>query len=341
MPRKRFKSKIKKSKRIFKTRYIIYLVCIYLFSNLTFSYLQNKKININNKDFLNVLLSSSNNFTKKEYDNNKLINSIVKLFTNVDISSPVTALDYKMAINSIKSDDSHTDSYDNVEELEKISNYIEDPNPIDINDPIVYIYNSHQLENYNINNSEIYNIKPNVMMTSYMIRENLNKANINTIVEEENVTEILRVNNWKGSKAYDVTRMLINDARDKNKSLKYFIDIHRDSVTHDKTTITIDGKAYARFYFVIGLENPNYEENMKFANKLNSMLNNRKKGISKGILQKQGKGVNGVYNQDIDSNVILIEVGGYENTIEEVNNSVEILSDVLIKYIKEDTNETG
>ena len=80
---------------------------------------------------------------------------------------------------------------------------------------------------------------------------------------------------------------------------------------------------------------------MKFASKLNSMLNNSKKGISKGILQKEGKGVNGVYNQDMDYNVILIEVGGYENTIEEVNNSVEILSDVLIKYIKEDTNETG
>jgi len=264
----------------------------------------------------------------------------MKLFSKVDISSPVTALDYKIAVNVVKNDDSHTDSYDNVEELEKISNYIEDPNPTNINNPIVYIYNSHQLENYNTLNTEVYNIKPNVMMTSYMIRENLNKAGINTIVEEENVTEILRVNNWKGSKAYDVTRMLINDAKDKNKSLKYFIDIHRDSVTHDKTTITINDVSYARFYFVIGLENPNYMENMKFAKSLDAMLNSAYKGISKGILQKQGQSVNGVYNQDIDSNVILIEVGGYENTIEEVNNSVDILSEVLIKYIKEDNNES-
>ena len=178
------------------------------------------------------------------------------------------------------------------------------------------------------------------MLTSYMLRENLNSEGINTIVEEENVTEFLRINNWKGSKAYDVTRLLINDAINKNKSLKYFFDIHRDSVSHDKTTITIDGINYARFYFVIGLENSNYAENMKFATKLNEMLNNSKKGISKGILQKQGKSVNGVYNQDINKNVLLIEVGGVDNTIEEVKNSVDVLSEVLIKYIKEDSSES-
>lgn len=340
MSKRKFKSKKIRKKRIIKIRYIIYLICIYLISNLTFSYLKDKKININNKDFLTILLSSNNNIVKKEYDSNKIINSVVKLFSNVDVTSPVTALDYKIASNVVKVDNSHTDSYDNVDELAKISNYIEDPNPTTINEPLVYIYNSHQLENYNTSNIEVYNIKPNVMMTSYMLRENLNKANINTIVEEENVTEILRVNNWKGSKAYDVTRMLINDAKDKNKSLKYFLDIHRDSVSRDKTTITIDNISYARFYFVIGLENTNYQENMGFAKKLDSILNSTHKGISKGILQKQGKGVNGVYNQDIDSNALLIEVGGFENSIEEVKNSVDVLSNALVKYIKEDNNES-
>jgi len=340
MPKRKFKSKKLRSKKKIYVRYIIYIIAVYLISNLTFSYLRNKEFNIDNKEFLTTILSANNNITKKDYNSNKIINNIMKLFTNVDISSPITALDYNITSNVVKVDNSHTDSYDNIEELEKISNYIEDPNPTDINNPTVYIYNSHQLENYNTNNNEVYNIKPNVMMASYMLRENLNKANINTIVEEENVTEILRINNWKGSKAYDVTRMLINDVIEKNKSLKYFLDIHRDSVSYDKTTITINEKVYARFYFVIGLENPNYQENMKFAKKLDAILNSTHKGISKGILQKQGKSVNGVYNQDINSNVLLIEVGGLENTIEEVNNSIDVLSDALIKYIKEDSDES-
>ena len=340
MPRRKFKSKKLRNKKTKMIKYIIYILVVYIVSNLTFSFLKDKKINVDDKSFLTTLLSSNDNITKKEYDSNKIINSIVKLFTNVDISSPVTALNYNISSNVIKTDDAHTDNYDNVLELEKISNYIEDPNPTDVNEPIVYIYNSHQLENYNTNNVEVYNIKPNVMMASYMLREKLNNANIRTIVEEENVTEILRINNWKGSKAYDVTRMLINDAIEKNKSLKYFIDIHRDSVSYDKTTITINDKKYAKFYFVIGLENKNYEENMKFAKKLDTILNSTHKGISKGILQKQGKSVNGVYNQDINSNILLIEVGGFENTIEEVNNSIDVLSSALIKYIKEDNNES-
>jgi len=340
MARKKFKSKNMKKKKIFKYKYIIYIIFIYLISNLTFSYLKNQKIEINNKDFIKILLDSSNNITKKEYDSKEVINEVIKLFSNIDIGSPVTALAPSIAANIIKVENNDNDNYENIHELEKVSQYIEDPNPEEVIKPIVYIYNSHQLENYSTNNLEVYNIKPNVMMTSYMLRENLNKANINTIVEEENVTELLRINNWKGSKAYDATRLLINDARDKNKSLKYFLDIHRDSVSHEKTTITIDGIPYAKFYFVIGLENPNYQENMKFATKLSEMLNSTKKGISKGILQKQGKSVNGVYNQDIDKNVLLIEVGGVDNTIEEVKNSVDVLSEVLIKYIREDSNES-
>ncbi len=339
MAKKRFKSK-KRNKKHTKIKVLLVILCVYLISNLTFSILKNNKITINNKEFIKTLLDSSNNIVKKDYDKNKIINNIVKFFSKVDINNPVTALNYDISNNVVKVDNgTHEDNYDNISELEKVSQYIEDPRDEKINDPIVYLYNSHQLENYSSSNLEVYNIKPNVMLASYMLREKLNEAGINTIVEEENVTEILRVNNWSGSSAYKVTKMLINDARNKNKKLNYFIDLHRDSVSRDKTTIKIGDKNYARFYFLIGLENENYKENMKIAMSLSEMLNTSYKGISKGILQKQGKGVNGVYNQDIHKNVVLIEIGGVDNTIDEVKNSIDVLSEVLIKYIKGDTNE--
>ena len=72
-----------------------------------------------------------------------------------------------------------------------ISYYIEDPNKVDINNPLVYIYNSHQLENYNNSNLEIYGITPNVLMASYLLKEKLNKNGISTIVEDTNLTEFL------------------------------------------------------------------------------------------------------------------------------------------------------
>ena len=93
------------------------------------------------------------------------------------------------------------------------------------------------------------------------------------------------------------------------------------------------------FSFLIGLENPNYEKNLEFTEKLNNMINNKYPNLSRGIYKKQGKGVNGVYNQDFDPNTILIEVGGEENTIDEVYNTAEVISNILTEYIIGDAIE--
>ena len=47
------------------------------------------------------------------------------------------------------------------------------------------------------------------------------------------------------------------------------------------------------------------------------------------------KNLNGIYNQDISNNAMLIEVGGYENTIDEVYNTMEILAIILKDIINE------
>ena len=69
-------------------------------------------------------------------------------------------------------------------------------------------------------------------------------------------------------------------------------------------------------------------------NKLNTLSEKYYPGLSRGIYKKSGPGVNGIYNQDINSNVILIEVGALENNIEEVLNTMEALSNILYYYIK-------
>ena len=86
-----------------------------------------------------------------------------------------------------------------MDELKDVSDYINDPNPTSINNPIIYLYNSHQLENYSSENLDIYGITPNVLMASYLLRENLNKLGISTIVEEANMSEILSTNSWNYS----------------------------------------------------------------------------------------------------------------------------------------------
>lgn len=340
MGKRAFKSKKIKRKN-HKIKYLIYIFIIYVMTTITFNFLKNKEINISNKNLFKFLLSDTNHILKNNYDSDKIINNIIKMFSNIDINKPVTALDNKISSTIIKISKDDIDNYSNLKELEKVSKYIEDPNPKEnLDNPIVYIYNSHQLENYSSNNLEVYNIKPNVMMTSYMLREELKKHEINSLVEETNITELIKINGWSGTSAYKASKILIEDAKEKNNTLKYFIDVHRDSVSRNYTTIEIDGKTYAKLYFVIGLENPNYKYNMEFAKKLDEMLNASHKGISKGILAKEGPGVNGIYNQDINKNVLLIEFGGVDNTIEEVKNTTEVLAKILNEYIKGDINET-
>ena len=128
----------------------------------------------------------------------------------------------------------------------------------------------------------------------------------------------------------------MENAKKNNPTLKYYIDLHRDSLTRDKTTLTVDGKSYAKILFIVGLENSSYQENLDFTNKISDLLNQKVKGLSKGIYKKEGPLVNGVYNQDFSNRVILIELGGNENTIDEVYRSLIVLGEVLDEVIKND-----
>ena len=58
-------------------------------------------------------------------------------------------------------------------------------------------------------------------------------------------------------------------------------------------------------------------------------------GLSKGIYKKGGPGVNGVYNQDFSPYTILIEIGGYENTTNEVLNTSIAFSKCFMEVINE------
>ena len=221
----------------------------------------------------------------------------------------------------------------------KKENVISVSNNIDNNvinykkDPIVYIYNTHNKENYYHSKTEPYNIIPTVVTTSYMLKETLKINGIESIVEERSTQDVLNKKKWIYAYSYKVTRSFLEDAKKKNPTLKYYIDIHRDSVKKNISTIKIKDKAYARVLFILGLENKNYSKNQKMISYINNEINKKFPNLSRGIYKKQGKGVNGVYNQDFSPNCILIEFGGTENTIEEVHNTVEVIGSIIAQYI--------
>lgn len=313
---------MKKKKKHLKLK--IFIILFITSFVISIKILNKNNKTFNNEQYLRYILSSSNPYI--EVKNKDFSYYLVKSIINFDLKS-----------NPLFSDSTdYTNASDNDEEVTVNSDYIKDPYPEkEADKPLVYIYNTHQLEEYSNLNTEEFNVTPNVMMASYILRERLYNLGISAIVEDNNVSEIRNLNGWNYAASYKVTKMLMEDAYLKNPSLKYFIDLHRDSVKKSISTATINDKKYAKILFIVGMENKDYQYNLDITNKLNEKLKTKYPGISRGIYKKQGKGVNGVYNQDFHKNTILIEVGGYENTIDEVLNTTIAISEVLAEYIKE------
>lgn len=320
--------KLKKIPKRKKFKFIFLLIIVYVIFGYTIYYSFRNNSRITNEEFINYILNNGNLYKIENRGITKVINKTLGYMLKIDITKPYTLFNENIIGYEIDKEDN-----DDLEKLKEISYYMSDPNKVDIDKPIIYIYNSHQLENYNNDNLSIYGITPNVLMASYLLKEKLNNLGISTIVEDTNITEFLDINNWDYSASYKASRIFMLDKKNTYDSLKYYIDIHRDSVGRELTTVNINNKNYARILFVVGLEHKNYEKNLELANNINSLFNKYYPGLSRGIYKKEGPNVNGIYNQDISSNAMLIELGGVDNNILEVMNSVNAISEVMAKYV--------
>ena len=285
-----------------RKKYKKYIIMIILFSSIyiTYKYLESKKVELTDKELINIVV---NNTFKED--------NIVKKVMSQNYNNPILLLN---------------ESYKEVTENNNSAK------------PIVYLYNSHPTEEYKSSNIGEYYINPTVIMNNYILEGIFNKRGYKTYVEEESVKDILNEKNWNYASSYKASRILLENAKLNNPSLDYYIDIHRDSLEKDKTTVTINDKDYAKIIFLLGLENPNYEENNKFIEKINNKVNNYYPGLSKGIYKKEGPGVNGVYNQDFSSRLILLEIGGYENTTSEVLNTAIAFSKCYLEVLDEENS---
>lgn len=196
-------------------------------------------------------------------------------------------------------------------------------------DNLVYIYNTHDTEKYTLPFTSDYSIIPNVTLVSKMLKEYLKSYNIDSYIETSKTKDYLKKNKLKYSDSYEASRYYLE--KNLNKNYKLIIDIHRDSLRHKYTLYEKDNKKYARILFIIGSSNKNYKKNKEVAENLNNRLNSKYKGISRGVTIREDT----TYNQDLNERIILVKIGGIDNTLEELNNTMEVFSKVINDYIKE------
>ena len=205
----------------------------------------------------------------------------------------------------------------------------------------VYIYQTHSWESFlplledakipdeAISNDE----RANVIGLGQRMSQNLINKGIGAVHDTTNMTKTLNEKGMRSTKAYAVSGDLVEAAvSNKENELTYFIDIHRDSARKNLTTKKINGKDYARLYFVVGKEHDQYLENLNTAKELHKRLEARYPGISRGVFLKTKSEGNGVYNQDVSNKAMLVEIGGVDNDLNELYRSVDAFTEVFSEY---------
>jgi stage II sporulation protein P len=122
-----------------------------------------------------------------------------------------------------------------------------------------------------------------------------------------------------------------------NPNLQYIFDIHRDAGKRSDTTMTLNGKAYAQIFFIVGKKNPNWQQNEAFARSIDKMLKEQYPGLSRGILDKSSHMGNGEYNQSLSPQSILMEIGGPYNTLDECYRTADLFVKIVKEMIKKNT----
>ncbi|MCM3387888.1 stage II sporulation protein P [Ureibacillus chungkukjangi] len=203
---------------------------------------------------------------------------------------------------------------------------------------VVYIYHTHSRESFlpylknTFKPEEAYHSIANITLVGKMLGRALESYGVGTKVDTSDIVQLLETKNLIYGNSYDLSGEIVKAAQSESGDLDYFIDVHRDSLRKRDTSIEINGLKYARLLFVVGTGHADYEKNLAFANELQTMLDTLYPGLSKGILQKSSSQGNGIYNQDLSPNSIILEIGGVDNTVEELHRSTEAFAEVVSEF---------
>jgi stage II sporulation protein P len=227
-----------------------------------------------------------------------------------------------------------------LEESDNSSNQANNPPPQSTGEEAVFIYHSHSWEAFlpqlsgvtNPNEAVSFNESKNIIDVGRSLQEELIKKGIGSKHSTTNATEELKKKHWNYNQSYVLSREIVQEVLAQEQTIQYLIDIHRDSQPKNVTTMNINGKPYARLFFVVGKENGNYDKNLSLAKELNNKLEEKYPGISRGVFVKTKDDGNGVYNQDLSSKSMLLEFGGVENTKEELDNAIKAFAEVFSEY---------
>ena len=184
----------------------------------------------------------------------------------------------------------------------------------------IHLYNTHQGEEY-----VGYNVKEGA---SYL-KDCLTKEGYLCDVEQNDFENYKNIHRIAYNQSYVVSKMYLENSLRENGKYDLVIDFHRDSLDKKYSTLVYNQKSYAKILFVVGKSSGKFDMVNQLSTELSNRANEKVPGLSKGIMVKKNH-----YNQGICDHTILIEFGGQNNTKEEVQNTIEVMSQVIKEYLQ-------
>lgn len=199
---------------------------------------------------------------------------------------------------------------------------------------VVLIYHSHNRESWvpelglqpkDANLAQ--DAKTNITLVGKELADRLEDKGVGAAHYATDYATAIDKYNWYYS--YKYSGKTVKEAFAANPDIKFVFDLHRDDSSKEQSTLTVNGKSYAKVFFIIGQKNPNWEKNEAFASQVQERLEQKMKGLSRGIWAKKAHDGNAEYNQSLSTNSILIEIGGVYNTLEECKRTAGVLAEVI------------
>lgn len=213
----------------------------------------------------------------------------------------------------------------------------EKPSSIKLDDknPYIMIYHTHATEAYapvKQNNYHIDKKEKNVLTIGEIIGGVL-KDKGHKVKHIEKYHDLPSYN-----KSYTESLKTAKEELSKNDNLKVILDVHRDGVDEGSkyinkaqaaARINIDGKSVATFLMVVGPDNPNKDQLLKFARYIRDKSNEKYPGLCKGIVVKPY----GKFNQYVSDHYTLLEIGSNLNTMDEAKETAKLVGEILDEVI--------
>ncbi|WP_303005360.1 stage II sporulation protein P [Romboutsia ilealis] len=310
-----------------KAKKIISIACILTFVLPIISY------SIDKEEFLEFLVESSypeastkNNNSEKDKDKEDKTANKEEDYIKVHIGEE--------NVPTLKNNTS-----DNKENISVASSEYKNDIRLTKEDPTMLIYHSHAGETYSDSPEGNYHSQNNrdksVLEVGTLLTEQLSQKGWG-------VAHSTKYHDYPDfTKSYASSLETVKSMLNNHKNINIAIDLHRDGrdlktdadmqKENERMSTTYNGEKVAKFFFVVGMKNPNLDEVKSLAEDITKFAKSKYPELVLPVVEhKYGK-----FNQYMTENHMLIEIGSNGTSSDEAKASVKYVAEILDEYFKQ------